>query len=75
MVQGKLWFIRKVHLQIDFIQYKFRPTHDIHLSLDVRKPVFGVSNQVRHRPGCAITEYGYGLEILDLRSRGIVLSV
>ena len=28
------------------------------LSLVVRKPVFGVSDQVWHKPGCAITEYG-----------------
>ena len=42
----------------------------------VRNPVFGVSDQVCHKPGCAITEYGYlGFEILDSESRGIVLSV
>ena len=29
-----------------------------HMSRDVRKPVFGVSNQVRHKPGWAITEDG-----------------
>ena len=28
------------------------------LSLVVRKPVFGVSDQVRHKPGCAVTEGG-----------------
>ena len=28
-----------------------------YLSLVVRKPVFGVSDQVRHKPDCAITEY------------------
>ena len=28
------------------------------LSLVLRKPVFGVSDQVLHKPGCAITEYG-----------------
>ena len=28
------------------------------MSLVVRKPVFGVSDQVPHKPGCAITEYG-----------------
>ena len=26
------------------------------MSLVVRKPVFGVSDQVRHKPGCAVTE-------------------
>ena len=39
----------------------------------MRKPAFGVSDQVRHKPGCAITEYGKRLEILDLDRRGIVL--
>ena len=45
-----------------------------HLSRDVRKPVFGVSDQVRNKPGCAATEDGWRLEISDLESRGIVLS-
>ena len=44
------------------------------MSLDVRKPVFGVSDQVRHKPGCAVTEDGLSLEILYLGSRGIVLA-
>ena len=39
----------------------------------MRKPVFGVSDQVRHKPGCAVPEDGYRLEISDLASRGIVL--
>ena len=29
-----------------------------HMSLVVRKPVFGVSDQVRHKPACAVTEDG-----------------
>ena len=45
------------------------------LILVVRKPVFGVSDQVRHKPGCAVTEDGWRLEISDLGRRGIVLSV
>ena len=45
------------------------------MSLVLRKPVFGVSDQVRHKPGCTATEDGLKLEILDLGSRGIVLSV
>ena len=45
-----------------------------HMSRDVRKPVFGVSDQVRHKPGCTATEYGWRHEISDLESRGIVLS-
>ena len=28
------------------------------MSLVVRKPVFGVSDQVRHKPGCTATEDG-----------------
>ena len=30
----------------------------LYLSLVVRKPVFGVSDQVRHKPGCTATEDG-----------------
>ena len=45
-----------------------------YLSLVVRKPVFRVSDQVRHKPGCTATEDGKRLEISDLGSRGIVLS-
>ena len=43
------------------------------LSLIVRKPVFGVSDQVQHKPDCTVTEDGERLEISDLGSRGIVL--
>ena len=41
----------------------------------MRKRVFEVSDQVRHKPGCAATEDGQRLEISDVGSRGIVLSV
>ena len=41
----------------------------------MRKPVFGVSEVVRHKPGCAVTADGQRLENSDLESRGIVLSV
>ena len=34
-----------------------------------------VSDLVRHKPGCKATEDGWRLEISDLESRGIVLSV
>ena len=40
-----------------------------------RKPVFGVSDQVRHKPSCTTTEYDWKLEISYLGSRGIGLSV
>ena len=32
--------------------------HQNNLSLILRKPVFGVSDQVRHKPGCTATEDG-----------------
>ena len=41
----------------------------------MRKPGFGVSDQVGHKPDCKSTEDGYRVEIWDLGSRGIVLSV
>ena len=39
----------------------------------MRKPVFGVSDQVRHKLGCTAIEDGQRLEISDSGSRGIVL--
>ena len=33
--------------------------------------MFGVSDQVRHKPGCTIKEDGYMFEISDLGSRGV----
>ena len=30
----------------------------VYMSLVVRKPVFGVSDQVPHKPGCTATEDG-----------------
>ena len=45
------------------------------MSLVVRKGVFGVSNQVTHKAGCATTGDGWMLEISDFESRGIVLSM
>ena len=37
-----------------------------HMSLVLRKPVFGVSDQVRYKAGCTATEDGQRLEISDL---------
>ena len=34
-----------------------------------------VSDEVRHKSGCTVTEAGYKLEISDIRRGGIVLSV
>ena len=46
-----------------------------YLSLVLRKPVFGVSDQVAHKPGCTATEDGLRLEISDLDRRVIALSM
>ena len=48
---------------------------DVHLSLAVRKPVFGVSDNVRHKPGYTTTEDDWRIEISYLVSRGTVISV
>ena len=32
--------------------------HQIYMSLVVRKPVFGIFDQVRHKPGCTAIEDG-----------------
>ena len=45
---------------------------DHHMSPVVRKPVFGVSDQVRLKPGCAASEAS--LEISDIETRDIILS-
>ena len=37
----------------------------------MRKPVFGVSDQLRHKPDCKATEDGWRLEISDLGNRGL----
>ena len=37
----------------------------------MRKPVFGVSDQVSHKPGSTTTQDGYRLEISYLESRGL----
>ena len=41
-------------------------SHGSHMSLVVKKTVFGVSGQVRHKPACAVTEDVF--ELLDLWS-------
>ena len=45
------------------------------MSLVLRKTVFRVSDQVRHKPGYTATEDGKRLEISDLDRRGIVVSM
>ena len=41
----------------------------------MRKPVFWVSDWFRHKPGCTATENCKRLEVSDLGSRGIALSM
>ena len=43
------------------------------MSRVARKPAFGVSDQVRHKPGCIAAEEGKRLEILDSQTRVTVL--
>ena len=45
------------------------------MSCLISKALFRVSNQVQHKPGCSISKDGKRHDILDLGSRGIVLSV
>ena len=45
------------------------------MSRNARKPIFGVSVQVRHKLVCTVSEKGQELEILDLGRRGIGLSL
>ena len=49
--------------------------NDNNMSRDARNTVFGVSDQVRHKPSCLATEDGSRLEISYLRSRVVVLAM
>ena len=40
------------------LETAFSACFNFHMSLVVRKPVFGVSDQVRHKPGCTTTQDG-----------------
>ena len=56
------------------------PTYKQKLVVSIIEPVREKTNslgsdQVRHKPGCTVTEDGQRMEILDLERRGIVLSV
>ena len=44
------------------------------MSLDARKTIFRVSDQVPHKPCCTSTEDGQELKISNLERREIVLS-
>ena len=37
----------------------------------MRKSVFGVLDQVRHKPGCTVSKDGQRLEISDLEEEGL----
>ena len=45
------------------------------LSLCVRKQTIWVSDQVRHKPGCTVTEEGKKLEILGFKKRNCTICV
>ena len=63
-------------LSFEHAAMQIKMCYTVHeMILVLRKPVFGVSDQVRHKSGCIATEDGYMLEISDLGSRGIVLSI
>ena len=47
----------------------------LHMSRVTKKLVFRVSDQVQHKPRCTAIGNELRLEILDLGSRGIVLSM
>ena len=43
----------------DMVHSVYHPNFALcYLSLDLRKPVLGVSDQARHKLGCAVTEDG-----------------
>ena len=50
--------IKQLELRDDDVMICTFPRAGMHLSLVVRKPVFGVPDQVRHKPGCTATEDG-----------------
>ena len=55
--------------------YTGRGNFNMTMSRVARKTVFRVSDKVRHKLGCKATEDGWRLEILDLGSRGVLLSM
>ena len=47
---------------------------DNNMSLVMRKPVFGVCDQLRLKPACSTDDTSWGLEISAIASREIILS-
>ena len=66
-------FLQFLYHRMDRDNIWLGETKRILKSLVVRKPVFGVSNQVTHKSGCTATQDGKRLEISYLGNRGIVL--
>ena len=52
----KISVLNHYNQPISFTALNYKST--LHMSLVVRKPVFEVSDQVPHKPGCTVTEDG-----------------
>ena len=73
--EGNLFLNRSVGLiSTGLLQYIKGKDLVPNSKINVRKPVFGVSDQVRHKPACSPTEDGYKHENSNL-GRRIILSV
>ena len=64
-----------VHIDIELVFYVIGSSSISLYEPRSEKTNILVSDQVPRKPGCAVTEEGYRLEISDLESRGIVVSV
>ena len=53
-----IWDLPGVIITPHMSGYSHNDAVSSHMSLVVRKPVFGVSDQVRHKPDCTATEDG-----------------
>ena len=53
-------------LMYSFVIRSCRRRHQMNKNLVMRKPIFGVCDQVRHKPACALTEARWRLEISDI---------
>ena len=66
-------------MDLDDFKSSVNDTEEDHIKYDMghmaRKPVFELSNQVLHKLGCTTTEDSWRLEMQNLGSRRIVLSV
>ena len=81
MSRGKVALSKKSHyIMLAFWHFQdallFCLTKSIYINLShaKRKPVFKVSDPVRHKLTCTVAEEGYKLEILDISRKGSVLS-